>query len=184
MLLPNAARTHHAVWRGNDKTKEPSSFHRMLGGSVEFGERSVDAAVREMREELGIELIEPRLLGALENVYKFRGEPGHEVVFVYTGSTSTDVVPVRWRVLRPRSLRCGSNGGGWTASAKRCRCIPTGVQALINQVIDRCVREVAKVSRHSAETPPFLPPRREVGNRVGAGLHWRARARRGAPEIP
>jgi ADP-ribose pyrophosphatase YjhB (NUDIX family) len=93
VVVPDQTRTHHAVWRGEDSTKEPPSFHRVLGGSVEFGEASIDTAVREMREELGIELVEPRLLGVLENVYTFRGEPGHEILFVYTSATTTDVVP-------------------------------------------------------------------------------------------
>jgi 8-oxo-dGTP pyrophosphatase MutT (NUDIX family) len=92
VVVTNLEQTHHAVWRGDDSTKVPPRFHRILGGSIEFGELSVDAAVREMREELGISVPEPRLLGVLENAYTFRGIPGHEVVFIYAGAT-TDVVP-------------------------------------------------------------------------------------------
>jgi ADP-ribose pyrophosphatase YjhB (NUDIX family) len=58
-------------------------FHRPLGGSVEFGERAADAATRELREELGAELVDVRLAGVLENLFTFNGEQGHEIVFVF-----------------------------------------------------------------------------------------------------
>ena len=92
-FLPNAAGTHHAVLVASD----PSSrrrFHRLLGGSVEPGERSEAAVVREIDEELHATLLEPRLLGVLENVFTYDGELGHEVVFVYAGRLAEgDVVP-------------------------------------------------------------------------------------------
>lgn len=58
---------------------------RPLGGSIEFGETARDAIVREIREELGAELVEPRLLGTLENIFSYRGTTGHEIVFVFDG---------------------------------------------------------------------------------------------------
>ena len=84
-VLLNAARTHHAVIRWTDASKEPQDFHRLVGGSVELGELAVDAVVREIGEELGTRLCEPRLLGVLENLFVYEGEPGHEIVFVYAG---------------------------------------------------------------------------------------------------
>jgi ribosomal protein S18 acetylase RimI-like enzyme len=39
--------------------------------------------VREIREELGVEIREVRLLGVIENLFTLDGQPGHEVVFVY-----------------------------------------------------------------------------------------------------
>jgi ADP-ribose pyrophosphatase YjhB (NUDIX family) len=113
--LPNAAGTHHAVLRGEDPG-EGRVFHRLLGGGVELGERSVEAVVREIAEELHATLLEPRLLGVLENVFTYDGELGHEVVFVYAGRLAEgDVVPpaggwyddvgtpmwVEWRPLEP-----------------------------------------------------------------------------------
>ncbi len=65
-----------------DPTKD-EVFYRPPGGRIEFGEPSVVALRREMKEELGVEISEPRLLGVLENLFTFDGEPGHEVVFVY-----------------------------------------------------------------------------------------------------
>lgn len=59
------------------------TFYRPLGGGIEFGERSIEAARREIREELGAEVRNLRLLGVLENIFSFDGKPGHEVVFVF-----------------------------------------------------------------------------------------------------
>lgn len=84
-VLLNAAGTHHAVIRFTDTTKDQQFFHRLVGGTVEVGERSIDAVVREIDEELGTMLRRPRLLGVLENVFVYEGEPGHEVVFLYAG---------------------------------------------------------------------------------------------------
>jgi hypothetical protein len=36
-----------------------------------------------MREELGVEIESPVLLGVLENIFSFDGRPGHEIVFVF-----------------------------------------------------------------------------------------------------
>lgn len=65
-----------------DPTRE-ETFYRPLGGGIEFGERSIEAARREIREELGAEVRNLRLLGVLENIFTFGGRPGHEVVFVF-----------------------------------------------------------------------------------------------------
>lgn len=70
------------VARGTDDVKG-ETFLRPLGGEVEAGESVVDALRREIREELGAELSDPRLLGVLENVFTYRGEPGHELVHVH-----------------------------------------------------------------------------------------------------
>ena len=81
-VLPNEAGTHHAVMAASDPASG-ERFHRPLGGGVELGERAVDAVVREIAEELGATLVEPRLLGVLENIFTYEGEPGHEIVFVF-----------------------------------------------------------------------------------------------------
>lgn len=83
-VLCNAAQSHHLVIRWHDAAKG-EDFHRLLGGGVEPGERSEAAVVREIAEELGATLLEPVLVGVLENIFEFEGEPGHEVVFVYAG---------------------------------------------------------------------------------------------------
>lgn len=69
------------VARGIDPASgEP--FYRPLGGGVEFGERAATALKREIEEELGATIEHPRLLGVLENLFDYDGEPRHEIVFV------------------------------------------------------------------------------------------------------
>lgn len=58
---------------------EPA-FCRLLGGGVEFCERSDVAVRRELMEELGVPARPVCFLGTLENVFVYRGEPGHEVI--------------------------------------------------------------------------------------------------------
>lgn len=97
-VVMDPAGTYHAVWRGDDPSKTPTAFHRPLGGGVELGERSDAAVAREISEELGATLIEPRLLGVLENIFEYDGMAGHEVAFVYAGRLGEpDVVPDQGR---------------------------------------------------------------------------------------
>lgn len=70
------------VNRFHDPVKQQSLF-RPLGGGVEFGERSIDAIVREIREELDQPISNVRLLGTLESIFTYLGKPGHEVIQVY-----------------------------------------------------------------------------------------------------
>lgn len=74
--------TRILVAQGFDDVKQ-EWFLRPLGGAVKFGELAVDALRREIREELGEEITDPVQLGVLENVFTYRGEPGHEIVFVF-----------------------------------------------------------------------------------------------------
>ena len=67
---------------GHDDVKA-QRFFRPLGGAVEFGEAAADTLGREIREELGLEIRDAVRLGVLENRFVYRGEPGHEIVFVF-----------------------------------------------------------------------------------------------------
>ncbi|MCV0403521.1 MAG: NUDIX domain-containing protein [Chloroflexi bacterium] len=62
---------------------EPEPFYRPIGGGVHPSERGRDALEREFREELGAEIASAALVGVLENLFTFNGEPGHEVVLVF-----------------------------------------------------------------------------------------------------
>lgn len=70
------------VARGIDKVTQ-EAFLRPLGGAVEFGERSVDAIRREIREELDAEINDPTRIGMIENVFSYEGQVGHEIVIVF-----------------------------------------------------------------------------------------------------
>jgi ADP-ribose pyrophosphatase YjhB (NUDIX family) len=67
---------------GFDTVKQ-QRFYRPLGGEIEFGERAEDAVRREIREELGCEIEDVRLLGVSENIFTFLGAEGHELVWTY-----------------------------------------------------------------------------------------------------
>ena len=136
-VLLNQARDAHLVSRGSDATKTPTDFHRLLGGHVEFGEASIDAVRREILEETEAELLDPQCLGVLENRFVYEDQPGHEIVFVYSGSLSPpEPVP---------------EGGGWlsdngapiwvewrplTPDGTAIPLYPDGVEKLIDTVVD------------------------------------------------
>ena len=61
-------------------------FYRPLGGQIEFGERGHETIVREFREEIDAAVTDIKYLGALENLFTFNGEKGHEIVLVYAGN--------------------------------------------------------------------------------------------------
>jgi 8-oxo-dGTP pyrophosphatase MutT (NUDIX family) len=63
-------------------------FYRLLGGGIEFGEKSIEALHREFKEELAAELINCRLLKVYENIFSFNGEEGHEICFIYQADFS------------------------------------------------------------------------------------------------
>ncbi|HEX9364367.1 MAG TPA: NUDIX domain-containing protein [Candidatus Dormibacteraeota bacterium] len=70
------------VFRGEDPVKA-EVFYRPLGGGIEFGETGETAIRREIREEIGAELVNIRPLGALENIFTYDGGPGHEIVLLF-----------------------------------------------------------------------------------------------------
>ena len=70
------------VSEGFDSIKQ-DYYYRPLGGGIEYGETSREAVAREIREELGAEIENVRLLGVVENIFVYQGEQGHEIVFVF-----------------------------------------------------------------------------------------------------
>ncbi|MBU1750352.1 MAG: NUDIX hydrolase [Chloroflexi bacterium] len=59
------------------------TFYRPLGGGIEFGELSTECIVREIREEIGVEVTDLTYLATIENVFTYNNQPGHEIVLVY-----------------------------------------------------------------------------------------------------
>lgn len=72
------------VQRGRDESRG-LTFHRLIGGGIDFGETAEQAVVREWQEELSAQLLDVRLLGWVENLFTFEGAPGHELLAVHVG---------------------------------------------------------------------------------------------------
>jgi len=109
-------------------------YARPLGGGVELGETSEQAIVREIREELGAEVQDLKLLGVLENLFKLEGRQQHEVVFVYDGE------------FEDKSLYLSAEipllDGGWRTGAiwrpfawfdEQCPLVPVGIEKLLTE---------------------------------------------------
>ncbi|MEZ5095950.1 MAG: NUDIX domain-containing protein [Nocardioides sp.] len=95
VILDESA-SRHVVFRARNQAGQ--HFSRPLGGSVELGELTRDAVVREIREELGATFHPQHLLGVVENIFELDGELGHEVDFLYVGRLAEpDVVPSEGR---------------------------------------------------------------------------------------
>jgi 8-oxo-dGTP pyrophosphatase MutT (NUDIX family) len=61
---------------------EGPPFYRPVGGGIEVGEYAREAVRREVKEELGLSIRPQGRRGVLENVFTYRGEQAHEIVFV------------------------------------------------------------------------------------------------------
>jgi 8-oxo-dGTP pyrophosphatase MutT (NUDIX family) len=72
------------VFEGYDQVKN-KYFYRPLGGGIKFGETGAEALQREIKEEIGYQIEDTRYLGLIESRFMLRGEPGHEIVLVYSG---------------------------------------------------------------------------------------------------
>ncbi len=72
------------VGLGRD-SHEGFDFCRPLGGCIEFGETSLCAIKREIKEEIGATLQNEKLLTVIENIFEYNGQKCHEIVFLYSG---------------------------------------------------------------------------------------------------
>jgi ADP-ribose pyrophosphatase YjhB (NUDIX family) len=67
-------------------------FYRPPGGGIEFQESSDAAARRELQEELNVRVDGPALLGVREAIFTHRGEPYHEIAFLYEAWLSPEAL--------------------------------------------------------------------------------------------
>ena len=65
------------------KDLSPGLWDSSCSGHLDAGEDYDAAAIRELAEEIGAVIHEPRLLGVVENHFTYAGQPGHEIVFVF-----------------------------------------------------------------------------------------------------
>lgn len=76
-----------------ENVHKSKTMYRPVGGTMEYGENSLTAVMREVKEEINIDIIEPTLKYVVENHFKFAEQDpdsgeitevlGHEINFVY-----------------------------------------------------------------------------------------------------
>src|SRR5579884_2715922 len=71
-------RDHVLLSRG-----EQDDFWALPGGRLEFDESTAAALQREMREEIGVEVVVGSLLWLVENFFEYNGVATHELLFIY-----------------------------------------------------------------------------------------------------
>lgn len=62
-----------------------------VGGRIKINEDSKAAAIREVKEEIGEELSDLRLIGVIENFFDHANEHFHELCFLYKAEVEHDV---------------------------------------------------------------------------------------------
>lgn len=77
------------VLSGVDK-KTNEVFYRLLGGGVEFGEESLIALKREVKEELGATSDKEKFLEIVENIFEYNGDKMHEITFLFKSELLED----------------------------------------------------------------------------------------------
>lgn len=70
--------------KGYDQHKN-EVFYRVIGGTINFGEKSEDGIRREIREELKCEIENLKLIDVVENIFTYQGQQRHEIAFLYKG---------------------------------------------------------------------------------------------------
>ncbi|TDL30883.1 NUDIX domain-containing protein [Jeotgalibacillus sp. S-D1] len=60
--------------------------YRPIGGTIELGEKSSEALVREFKEEINADIEIDQYLACLENIFKLDDQIGHEITQLYAVS--------------------------------------------------------------------------------------------------
>lgn len=86
-VLLSSGLTEHVVSVLGPSVENPLGFHRLIGGSIEMGERAEVALHREIGDELNTRLHDVRRIGVLESIFHFEGAH-HECARVTAGSAA------------------------------------------------------------------------------------------------
>lgn len=66
-----------------EHSKGLGHYYRPIGGSIEIGEKSMDALLREFEEELQVTVVINGYMGCIENIFYINEQVGHEIIQVY-----------------------------------------------------------------------------------------------------
>ncbi len=111
LVAAHSDSSRHLVSLNAPTIENPLGFHRLIGGGVERGETHEEALRREVQEELQADIVDLTFLGVVENIFRYNGELGHEIVALYSGRLSPEpapeggtltesdgsIVPILWR---------------------------------------------------------------------------------------
>ncbi len=86
LLAPSADGCSHLVSCFAPTSENRLGYHRLAGGSVEVGETHRETIIREVDEELGASILDLTYLGMIENIFRYNGELGHEIVALHSGT--------------------------------------------------------------------------------------------------
>ena len=117
-------------------------FWNMPGGRVKFGEDSKSAIIREMQEELGINLKCPKLIAYCENFFNFANVDYHEILTVYKQELSGDE-----RILNMQDFKALDNPKTcyhWfdKKDVKNEYCLPNIIYKLVDQDGDKIIHSI------------------------------------------
>ncbi len=96
------------VCKGHDAVKDETYF-RVIGGSVEFSETAGEAVRREIKEELNCKIKNLKFLTVVESIFTYRGEKGHEAIFLFKGDLSN-------KDLYKKKAACQIDGEDWISA--------------------------------------------------------------------
>ena len=63
--------------------KDKNGFYFPIGGRIKVNETSIDAAIREVNEEIQYSIANPKFAGIIENYFIYDSINFHEICFVY-----------------------------------------------------------------------------------------------------
>ena len=76
-------------------------FWNMIGGRVHFGDSTIEAARRELKEELNADFVDLKLINVSENFFSWMGSQQQELLFVYKA-----IVDDSYTFTKEKEIKC------------------------------------------------------------------------------
>lgn len=122
------------VLEGFDPIKN-DYYYRPIGGGIDFGETGLAAVQREFQEETQLALENVKYLATLENIFIYKGRPGHELVRLY----QADFVD-QWIYQTPEITAYEDSGKAFRACWVDLAEFETGAKRLVPEDLLSCMQ--------------------------------------------